>query len=105
MFRRQEIQYLLIIGHGTEGGFRISRNDNAGGWIGKSHLYEEGNVNGEKTALGKQFESLKEFLDVNQSIVILDHCQTGMSENAIIRLSKILGGVNVRSFINSILGV
>lgn len=96
----KKVRYLRIMGHGSAGGFRIGREETADGWIGRSVLYEGGDVKGKKTTLCKDFESLKEFLDVEKSVVILDHCQTGSHESALIRFSTILGGISVRAFID-----
>ncbi len=96
----KRIRNLRIMGHGSIGGFRIGRDETVDSWVGRAELYEGGDLQGKKTALYRDFESLKEFFDAEKSVVILDHCQTGASENALIRFSTILGGVNVRAFLD-----
>lgn len=95
----KKIRYLRIMGHGNNGGFRVGQESRADGWIGRSTLYENGAINGNTTPLYQDFAKLKDFLDVSQSVVILDHCNTGEGTDPLIRYSTILGGINVRAFI------
>lgn len=95
----KKIRCLRIMGHGHSGGFRVGQRSRPDGWIGRSSLYENADVTGKTTPLHNDFASLKQFLDIDKSVVILDHCNTGEGSGTLIRFSKILGGVNVRGFI------
>lgn len=93
----KKIRYLRIMGHGSTASFRVGYQD-MNGSVGQSTLFSM--TDKKPTPLYREFEKLKSFLDVNQSVVILDHCNTGTHEAVLIRFSNILGGVNVRGFID-----
>lgn len=97
----KKIRYLRIMGHGNSGGFRVGQESRADGWIGRSTLYENADINGNTTSLYHELAKLKDFLDVKKSVVILDHCHTGEGTGPLIRYSTILGGVSVRAFIGA----
>lgn len=83
----RKIRQLRIMGHGHRGMVRIG-----------AELVQVEYLADPNSALVKELARLAEFLDVERSVVILDHCLAGNSKELLVRLSEIWGGVAVRGF-------
>jgi len=85
----RKIRQLRIMGHGHRGIVRIG-----------SELVQVADLADRNSTLVTELAKLKEYLDVEISVVILDHCLAGSSKELLTRLSEIWGGVAVRGFLD-----
>lgn len=88
----KRLRELRIMGHGNTTQARFGTSD----LVSPSTLYDLDTK--QKTQQAETLEGLKQWLDPNVSIVILDHCLAGSSEKLLITLSNLWGGVTVRAF-------
>ena len=89
----KKLRQLRIMGHGSESHMRIGLDQV---WLSK--LID---ANGQKTAMARELESLKAWLDPRVSLVILDHCLCGQAQTFLTTLSDLWGGVAVRGYIDN----
>jgi len=88
----KRLRQLRVMGHGNVGQARFGDSD----LVTASSLHDP--ITKQKTQLAETLEKLNEWLDPNISIVILDHCLTGLSDKFLVTLSDLWGGVAVRAF-------
>jgi len=88
----KRLRQLRIMGHGAPGQIRIGTFD----VVYYSSLYDPSTK--QKTKQAQTLETLKQWLDPEVSLVILDHCNTGESDKFLVALSDLWGGVAVRAF-------
>lgn len=88
----KRLRQLRIMGHGAPGQIRIGTYDIVYG----SSLHDP--VTKQKTKQAETLEVLKQWLDPDVSLVILDHCNAGEIDEFLVTLSNLWGGVAVRAF-------
>jgi len=86
-----KLRQLRIMGHGL--------SDFA--FIGSEQVWADLLVDpstGRPTTMGKELAQIKEYLDPDVSLVVMDHCFVGRDARFMKVLSRLLGGVRVRGY-------